>query len=216
MMKTQGSGDVVLAEDSEQEDAGSPSLHIQEDSDDKTFLEDTDDARTTVSEVRERKVPDGGWGWMVVAGSTLTHLLLVGMARSFGVLYVLLLLYFNSSNAATAWVTAIFNMVRTLNGRSNKHVQYMTSVYLNKCDTEYPVHVHIKSILFVCVSLAPVSSMMCERWGSRVTAVSGAFLSCIGFSLSAFVSNLYVVYFTFGLIGGKQKNIMFSPMLNSL
>ena len=64
------------------------------------------------------------------------------------------------------------------------------------------------NVLFIvfmfCV--APVSSMMCERWGSRVTAVSGAFLSCIGISLSAFVSNLYVVYFTFGIIGGIYIN----------
>ena len=109
--------------------SSSPAIHkSKRDCDDKTVREvGQKGTHPAVSEV-----PDGGWGWMVVAGSTLTHLLLVGMARSFGVLYVLLLLYFNSSNAATAWVTAIFNMVRTLNGRSNKYIIHVCTFPLCK------------------------------------------------------------------------------------
>lgn len=37
-----------------------------------------------------RKVPDGGWGWMVVIGATLTHFILVGVARCLGIVYILL------------------------------------------------------------------------------------------------------------------------------
>ena len=57
-------------------------------------------------------VPDGGWGWFVVAGSTLIHFLIVGTGRCFGVFYLDLLDRFQQSALATAWVIAIFNTMR--------------------------------------------------------------------------------------------------------
>ena len=57
-------------------------------------------------------VPDGGWGWVVVAGSTLIHFLVVGMGRSFGVFYLDLLDRFRMSSSATSWVVAIYNTMR--------------------------------------------------------------------------------------------------------
>lgn len=60
--------------------------------------------------------PDGGYGWIIVTGALLTHLLLVGMARSLGMIYEDLRYKFQGSAAATAWVAAIFNTCRSLIG----------------------------------------------------------------------------------------------------
>ena len=59
---------------------------------------------------------DGGWGWLVVFGAGLMHFLLVGTARSLGVIYVVLRDRFNSSATETAMVAAIFNTTRSLSG----------------------------------------------------------------------------------------------------
>ena len=64
-------------------------------------------------------LPDGGWGWMCVFGCGLGHFLLAGLARSFGVIYVILQERFASSAAATAWIGALYNVVRF--GGGNLH-----------------------------------------------------------------------------------------------
>ncbi|ELT99982.1 hypothetical protein CAPTEDRAFT_136933 [Capitella teleta] len=62
----------------------------------------------------ENKVPDGGWGWVIVFGATMTHFLLVGIARCLGVIYLCLRERYQSSAANTAWVASAFNTSRTL------------------------------------------------------------------------------------------------------
>ena len=56
----------------------------------------------------ETVVPDGGWGWMVVLGSFLMHVLLGGLSRSYGLIYIQLRQMFNSTAAITAWVGGMF------------------------------------------------------------------------------------------------------------
>ncbi len=53
-------------------------------------------------------VPDGGWGWMVVLGSFILHILLGGLSRSYGLIYLQLREKFNSTAAITAWVGGMF------------------------------------------------------------------------------------------------------------
>ena len=62
------------------------------------------------------KPPDGGWGWMVVVGCMLGHVLIVGSARAFGIFYVALMEKFESSATATALVPSLFNCLRMLLG----------------------------------------------------------------------------------------------------
>ena len=59
---------------------------------------------------------DGGWGWLVVLGAGLMHFLLVGTARSLGIIYVVLRERFHSSATETAIVAAVFNTTRSLSG----------------------------------------------------------------------------------------------------
>ena len=54
--------------------------------------------------VETRSPPDGGWGWMCVFGCALMHFLVVGYARSYGLVYMRLRSRFDSSAALTAWI----------------------------------------------------------------------------------------------------------------
>lgn len=51
--------------------------------------------------------PDGGWGWLVLAGSMLVNVLVPGTVKSFGVLFVEFLEAFEASPSAALWIPAI-------------------------------------------------------------------------------------------------------------
>lgn len=51
--------------------------------------------------------PDGGWGWLVLAGSMLVNILVPGTIKSFGVLFVEFLEAFKASPSAAAWIPAL-------------------------------------------------------------------------------------------------------------
>ncbi len=54
-----------------------------------------------------RKAPDGGWGWMCVLGTVITHIIFGIMVRAFGVIYIRMLERYNAGPMATGWVGAI-------------------------------------------------------------------------------------------------------------
>ena len=62
------------------------------------------------------KPPDGGWGWVVVLGSFVAHLIADGCSFSFGVLYAELLDYFSESKGKTALVGSLFVSVPLITG----------------------------------------------------------------------------------------------------
>ncbi|XP_018330395.1 monocarboxylate transporter 13 [Agrilus planipennis] len=51
--------------------------------------------------------PDGGWGWLVLLGSTLVNIIVPGTVKSFGVLFVEFLEAFNTSQVAASWIPAL-------------------------------------------------------------------------------------------------------------
>ena len=53
------------------------------------------------------KALDGGWGWMVVLGTAVCHVIFGIIVRAFGVTYIELLARFGGSATATAWIGAI-------------------------------------------------------------------------------------------------------------
>ncbi|XP_017064692.1 monocarboxylate transporter 12 [Drosophila eugracilis] len=56
---------------------------------------------------RQPTPPDGGWGWVVVFGSFMIHIVTDGMTYSFGMFYNEFLEYFNEGKGYTAWIASI-------------------------------------------------------------------------------------------------------------
>lgn len=51
--------------------------------------------------------PDGGWGWMVVLGSFIIHVMADGITYSFGLLFDEIVEAFGESRFFAAWIPAI-------------------------------------------------------------------------------------------------------------
>lgn len=64
----------------------------------------------------DSKIPDGGWGWVVVFSTLLLCMIANGVTFSFGLLYVEFLKEFEASNSATSWIGSLFIAVPLLSG----------------------------------------------------------------------------------------------------
>lgn len=73
-------------------------ISSSESSDDEDFEE----------RVKKPKVPDGGWGWMVVLASLIISMIADGVSFSFGLLYIEFLHEFNESKSKTSWIGSLF------------------------------------------------------------------------------------------------------------
>lgn len=70
----------------------------------------------TVKDGEGPKMPDGGWGWVVVAASLCIHLIQDGIAFSFGVLFVEFTREFQASKTSASWVGSLFLSVPLITG----------------------------------------------------------------------------------------------------
>lgn len=62
------------------------------------------------------KIPDGGWGWIVVMSSFVISMIADGISFSFGLLYIEFLDEFKTSKSMTAWIGSLFIAVPLLSG----------------------------------------------------------------------------------------------------
>lgn len=64
-------------------------------------------AFTSTSTIHQtkKKIPDGGYGWVIVFASVMVSLIADGVSFSFGLLYSELLEYFHEGTTKTAWVS---------------------------------------------------------------------------------------------------------------
>uniref|UniRef100_A0A182SHQ5 Major facilitator superfamily (MFS) profile domain-containing protein n=1 Tax=Anopheles maculatus TaxID=74869 RepID=A0A182SHQ5_9DIPT len=69
--------------------------------------EEGDPENGTTEDDYELVPPDGGWGWLVLAGSMLVNILVPGTIKSFGVLFVEFLEAFQASPSTAAWIPAL-------------------------------------------------------------------------------------------------------------
>jgi len=61
-------------------------------------------------------VPDGGWGWVVVAASLAFSVVADGTSFSFGLMFIEFLKAFGQSKAKTAWIGSLFMAIPLLSG----------------------------------------------------------------------------------------------------
>lgn len=87
--------------------------------------------------------PDGGWGWLILAGSMLVNLLVPGTVKSFGVLFVEFVEAFDASPATAAWIPALcyflyssLGMITNINNSIlNKNLYYVIDIDICFCRT---------------------------------------------------------------------------------
>ncbi|KAL6423291.1 hypothetical protein ACFW04_010149 [Cataglyphis niger] len=65
---------------------------------------------------KKPKIPDGGWGWVVVLASLVISMIADGVSFSFGLLYIEFLREFGASKSKTAWIGSLFMAVPLLSG----------------------------------------------------------------------------------------------------
>jgi len=115
-------------------------------------------------EENKPKIPDGGWGWLVVFDCLFINLVSDGVGSTFGILNIEFLEEFKASNSATSFIGSLFLSVPLIAG--------------------------------------PLGSVMVDRYGCKSMTILGSVICTIGFVLSAYVNNIWLMYFTFGFIGG--------------
>lgn len=71
------------------------------------------------------KIPDGGWGWMVVAASFLINMISDGVGYTFGLLYVEFLHEFKASKSATSWIGSLFMALPLIAGKQAKYLIFL-------------------------------------------------------------------------------------------
>ncbi|XP_076659006.1 uncharacterized protein LOC143362593 [Halictus rubicundus] len=86
------------------------------DSIDSDSVLDLEDDEIGKAKQRKPKVPDGGWGWVVVLASLVISMIADGVSFSFGLLYIEFLEEFGASKSKTAWIGSLFMAVPLLSG----------------------------------------------------------------------------------------------------
>nr|XP_031846275.1 uncharacterized protein LOC116432917 [Nomia melanderi] len=86
------------------------------DSIDSDSVLDSEDEELNKGKQRKSKVPDGGWGWVVVLASLIISMIADGVSFSFGLLYIEFLHEFGASKSKTAWIGSLFMAVPLLSG----------------------------------------------------------------------------------------------------
>ena len=73
--------------------------------------------------------PDGGWGWAVVFGSFMLHVIADGIVYSFGVFFIEFLEEFGEGKGQTAWIGSLVPGVTLLVGKL--HVVIHSYIFLD-------------------------------------------------------------------------------------
>ncbi|KAG5889291.1 hypothetical protein JTB14_031938 [Gonioctena quinquepunctata] len=64
----------------------------------------------------KQKIPDGGWGWLVVLACFIINMLSDGVGFTFGLLYIEFLNEFGASKSATSWIGSLFMALPLITG----------------------------------------------------------------------------------------------------
>ncbi|KAJ7370557.1 hypothetical protein OS493_031563 [Desmophyllum pertusum] len=63
--------------------------------------------------------------------------------------------------------------------------------------------------LFTLYAVAPFVTMACDLWGCRITAFVGGVLCVVGLAASSFVTQLYLLFVTYGMVFGLGASLAF-------
>ena len=63
--------------------------------------------------------------------------------------------------------------------------------------------------LFALYAVAPFVTVACDLWGCRITAFAGGVLCVVGLVASSFVTQLYLLFLTYGVVFGIGASLAF-------
>lgn len=110
----------ILEKYAEPTDAGTTMNRVRDSIDSESIILEREDSLGSIEKASKRrkkpKVPDGGWGWVVVLASLVISMIADGVSFSFGLLYIEFLQEFGASKSKTAWIGSLFMAVPLLSG----------------------------------------------------------------------------------------------------
>lgn len=114
-------------------------------------------------EVKHRKlppIPDGGWGWVVVAAAFMVSACADGLAFSFGLLHERFSIYFNATQSETSMIGSLFIAVPLLAGP-------IMSALVDRygCRVMTMIAGLLSTIGFLLASLSNSIGMLCLTFG---------------------------------------------------
>ncbi|GBM56022.1 Monocarboxylate transporter 14 [Araneus ventricosus] len=67
-----------------------------------------------------------------------------------------------------------------------------------------------------CCVAGPLASALVNKYGCRVVSILGTVVSCLGFLLSIFASNIWLLFLTIGVISGVGFGLIYLPTIVSV
>ncbi|XP_030763172.1 monocarboxylate transporter 14-like [Sitophilus oryzae] len=111
------------------------------------------------------KIPDGGWGWIVVAGCFFINLVADGVGSTFGLLNVEFLNEFKASNSATSLIGSLFLSVPLLLGPLGSALvdrygcKYMTVIGSLVCSAGFIISSYVRNIWLMYIAFGLISGV---------------------------------------------------------
>uniref|UniRef100_A0AAF5HY67 Major facilitator superfamily (MFS) profile domain-containing protein n=1 Tax=Strongyloides stercoralis TaxID=6248 RepID=A0AAF5HY67_STRER len=118
---------------------------------------------------------DGGWGYVVVFGSFLIHVIADGIVYAFGVMATALMHYFEETNARVSIIVSL--------------------------------------LVGLTLASGPIASAITNKFGCRVTTISGAIIATLGLFAASFSTSLEMVMISAGAICGIGFGLIYCPAI---
>ncbi|VDN12889.1 unnamed protein product, partial [Dibothriocephalus latus] len=131
------------------------------------------------------KPPEGGWGWIVVFGSFLVHLIADGICYAFGVFTPAIVDYYGASRQLVGWLNSALVGISFI------------SVSVKKEALSVPVFV-----IFALMFQGPLSSKLCDAYGFRIVTMLGGLLGAIGLGAVFFYGHFVFLFVMVSGLGG--------------
>ena len=153
---------------------------------------------------------DGCKGWITVLGSFIIHIWAIGMTYAFGVFIKPLQAEFGVRREPIVWLNGLCSFMLLASGIG-------TGYLADRCAFVSPLPLDIFS-RFARV-LPPhreqaVVSPFHSRWSYRGVALVGTFLIVLVMELSSIVTELWQMFFTYGIIQGIGGGFCFIPAVS--